>query len=202
MIGTLRGLLLQKTPPHLLLEVNGVGYELQAPMTTFYELDDDQKPITLYTHLVIREDAHQLYGFIHQKDRDLFRTLIKINGVGPKLGLAILSGIELQSFIQAVQHQDISVLIKIPGVGKKTAERLVIECRDVLSKWQPLNHHTALPLSNDSTSSIQDAIDALTTLGYKPQEAKRSIEKIYKEGHSVEILIRHALQQMVTGKVV
>ncbi|OGO94599.1 MAG: Holliday junction DNA helicase RuvA [Coxiella sp. RIFCSPHIGHO2_12_FULL_42_15] len=201
MIGTLRGIITQKTPPYLTLDVNGVGYELQAPMTTFYQLTDEPSTLLLYTHLSIREDAHHLFGFIQQQDRDLFRALIKINGVGPKLALAILSSMEPQQFALAVQQQDMSVLLKIPGIGKKTAERLVIECRDALDKWQTMNDDSA-KITHHASSTLQDAIDALTALGYKPQEAKRSIEKIYKEEHSVEVLIRHALKQMVAGKIV
>lgn len=196
MIATLRGIIQQKSPPYLLIDVNGVGYELQAPMTTFYQLPEEHQSILLHTHLVIREDAHQLYAFIQQSDRDLFRTLIKINGVGPKLALGILSSIEPQQFATAVLHQDVSTLVKIPGIGKKTAERLVIECRDILKKWQPLLEVTTTTIATDA---LQDALEALTNLGYKPNEAKRAIEKIYQEGKSAEALIRGALQQMVQG---
>ncbi len=197
MIGMLTGIIREKTPPFLLLDVNGVSYELQAPMTTFYQLPEINEKISLYTHLSIREDAHQLYGFFHKRDRDLFRALIKINGVGPKLGLSILSGIEPQQFVYAIQSQDASSLIKIPGVGKKTAERLMIECRDALKKWQPINTETQQqPILNSAT---EDAIDALTTLGYRPNEAKRTVDKVYKAGLKAEELIRHALAHMIKG---
>jgi Holliday junction DNA helicase RuvA len=196
MIGTLRGIIREKLPPFLLLEVNGVGYEIQAPMITFYHLPDIEQSILLYTHLVIREDAHQLYGFHQQCDRDLFRELIKVNGVGPKLALSILSSIEPQQFIQAIVEQDCSGLVKVPGIGKKTAERLMIECRDVVGKWQ---NHPATNMPITSNQNIQDAISALTTLGYKPNDAKRVVEKIYSAGVKAEDLIRQALQHMLKG---
>jgi holliday junction DNA helicase RuvA len=193
MIGTLCGIIKQKSPPHLLVDVNGVGYELQAPMTTFYTLPEEEQTVLLYTHLAVREDAHQLYGFAEVKDRDLFRALIKINGVGPKLALSILSSIETQQFVQAIHEQNTTQLVKIPGVGKKTAERLLIECRDALKKWEP-------GISNNvSNNQIQDAIDALASLGYKNQDAKRAVEKIYQAGKNAEALIREALAQMTTG---
>lgn len=191
MIATLRGIIRHKTPPILLIEVNGVGYEVYAPMTTFYALPETEEPVLLYTHLVVREDLHQLYGFCQQEERRLFRTLIKINGVGPKLALSILSGIELQQFLQAVNAEDASMLVKIPGIGRKTADRLIIECRDAFKNWS-----ITTPACDNAK---QDAIDALNALGYKPHDARQIIDKIYQAGDKAEALIRQALAQMVPG---
>ena len=130
MIGRLRGTLAEKQPPHLILDVNGIGYELEVPMTTLYRLPTVGEPVTLHTHLVVREDAHLLYGFAEKRDRELFRELIRLNGVGPKLALALMSGLEVDELVRCVQAQDTSVLVKIPGVGKKTAERLLVELKD------------------------------------------------------------------------
>lgn len=197
MIGFLRGIVRYQSPPHLILEVNNIGYEIQAPMTTFYELPAENHPVTLHTHFVVREDAHQLYGFMHQRDRDLFRALIKINGVGPKMGLNILSSLEQSHFFQAIREQNAALLTKIPGVGKKTAERLVIECRDSLKKLMPSGEK--LVMQHPSGQVVEDAIEALITLGYKPQEATKTIDKIYEAGDSSQTLIRRALQHMVSG---
>lgn len=134
MIGQLRGTLLEKRPPVLLLDVNGVGYEVEAPMTVFYDLPDTGESLTLHTHFVVREDAQLLYGFADRYERELFRALIKVNGVGPKMALAILSGIEADRLAQCIHDQDTTSLVKVPGIGKKTAERLVIEMRDRLDK--------------------------------------------------------------------
>ena len=136
MIGLLRGRLLARQPPSLLLDVQGVGYEVDAPMTTFYELPDAGAEVTLYTHLAVREDAHTLYGFLKLSDRNLFRTLLRVNGVGARLALAILSGMETSRFIRCVQEGDTAALVRLPGIGKKTAERLVIELRDRLETGQ------------------------------------------------------------------
>ena len=194
MIGKLTGLITEKQPPILLIEVNGIGYEVLATMNTFYHLPDNKQPVSLYTHLIVREDAHTLYGFHSQQERSLFRTLIKVNGVGPKLALSILSGIELEMFVHCVQNNDASSLVRIPGVGKKTAERLVIEMRDKLEDWQVTpaggNLHTATQTSND-------AISALLALGYKQKEAERAVKHVYTSELSSEQLIREALKGMM-----
>lgn len=199
MIGRLRGSILHKQPPELIIDVAGVGYEISAPMSTFYQLPNDQKEITLYTHLVVREDAQLLYGFYSERERSLFRSLIKINGIGPKLALAILSGIEPDLFMQCVQNNDSSTLMNIPGIGKKTAERLIIETRDLFKKWetQMTVHSTEMQRGNIQ-QNMQDAIDALTTLGYKPHDAKRAISQIYQVDKTSEELIRLALKRIVT----
>jgi Holliday junction DNA helicase RuvA len=197
MIGYIRGILLEKTPPWLLLDVNGVGYEIHAPMSTFYHLPDLHQTVSLLTHLSVREDAHQLYGFYHRQERDLFRALIKVNGVGPKLALAILSGITVAEFVQCVSNNDVTRLVHIPGIGKKTAERLIIETRDALGFC-----YTQIPLiAPDSPDQhpIQDAISALTSLGYKPQEAQKAIQQVSQPGRSSEELIRLALQNRMAG---
>ena len=196
MITHITGKLTDKKPPYLVIDVNGIGYEIHAPMSTFYQLPDCDNTLTLLTHFVVREDAQLLFGFYTEQERKLFRALIKVNGVGPKLALTILSGIETEHFVQCVQHQDASRLTHIPGVGKKTAERLIVEMKDALSHWE----NTDLPLQkelNDLNQTIQDAIAALTALGYKPQDAKNAITKAHQPEHSSEQLIRIALHQMV-----
>jgi holliday junction DNA helicase RuvA len=196
MIGFLRGIIVDKLPPVLVLDVNGVGYEIQAPMSTFYHLPDLQQSVSLLTHLIVREDAHLLYGFYQSQERDLFRALIKVNGVGPKLALSILSGITIQEFVQCVQDNDVTRLVHIPGIGKKTAERLVIETRDTLLRWNSSDFTPAAIPSEQRY--IQDAISALTALGYKPNEAQRAIKQVQQPGRSSEELIRLALQNMAT----
>lgn len=197
MITHLRGILTEKHPPSLVVEVQGVGYEVEAPMSTFYRLPELQQEVKLLTHLVIREDAHILFGFSSETERQMFRTLIKVNGVGPKLALSILSAMELEMFIHCVQQGDLAKLIKIPGVGKKTAERLVIETRDRLA--QTSGHSNTIiapqPLTQGVVSAADDAISALIALGYKPAEANQMVNAIKQEGLTSEALIRRALQK-------
>lgn len=203
MIGQLHGIILEKQPPQLLLNVNGVGYEIDAPMSTFYRLPEIGQPVTLVTHFVVREDAHHLYGFFSQEERLLFRTLLKVNGVGPRLALTILSSISPDEFVQCVVNNDTASLIRLPGVGKKTADRLIIEMRDKLSAWQqPLSsiHPSLLPPTAEQGSRrqmIQDAVSALIALGYKPQEASRAVSKVDDGALSSEEMIRHALREMI-----
>jgi Holliday junction DNA helicase RuvA len=200
MIGQLRGIILEKQPPQLMLDVNGVGYEIDAPLSTFYHLPDVGKEITLFTHFVVREDAHHLYGFFSRDERSLFRTLLKVNGVGPRLALTILSSIESSEFIRCVINNDTDSLVRIPGIGKKTAERLMIEMRDKVSS---LNVSATLPsdASGNKTPQrnqiSQDAVSALIALGYKPQEASRAIAKVDEPGMTSEEIIRRALREMV-----
>lgn len=202
MISQLRGTLLEKSPPELVMDVGGVGYELSVPMSTFYKLPEVGQTIHLLTHLIIREDAHQLYGFASVAERKLFRSLIKVNGVGPKLGLAILSSIEPDSFVQTILSNDTDALIRLPGIGKKTAERLVIEMRDRLNDWCEITNDAAI-LSTQQiqkasfNANVQEAINALITLGYKPPEASRAVNKIAAtEEHSCEMIIRAALKSL------
>lgn len=199
MIGLLRGLLLEKQPPLLLLDVQGVGYEIDAPMSTFYQLPEIGETVQLYTHLAVREDAHQLYGFYTRDERKLFRALLKVNGVGPRLALTILSSMNPDAFVQAVQNNDTMSLVRLPGVGKKTAERLVIEMRDKLADWLPQVSvlESGLPTQNRVRHPIlQDAIAALIALGYKPVEANRIVTKIDDGEARSEDLIRRALKEI------
>ncbi len=202
MIGQLRGIILQKQPPQLLLDVNGVGYEIDAPMSTFYRLPDIGQEVTLITHFVVREDAHHLYGFLAEEERFLFRTLLKVNGVGPRLAITILSSINPDEFVQCVVNNDTASLIRLPGVGKKTAERLIIEMRDKLASWQnhsPVELTMISPITERGARNqvLQDAVSALISLGYKPQEASRAVSKIDDGAMSSEELIRKALREMV-----
>jgi Holliday junction DNA helicase RuvA len=196
-IGRLRGVLLRKEPPALLVDVGGVGYELEAPMTTFYELPAVGEPVTLHTHLVVREDAHLLYGFAREAQRRLFRDLLKVNGVGPRVALAVLSGLSDEEFTRCVAEEDIARLTKVPGIGRKTAERLVIEMRDKLPKDIPL---PATPVTADGPTApadpVSEAVSALVSLGYKPNEASRAVRGIASKGLSAEEIIRQALKGM------
>lgn len=203
MIGLLTGVLLDKQPPSLLLLVSGVGYEVDAPMSTFYALPEIQQPVTLWTHLAVREDAHQLYGFYTPEERALFRTLLKVNGVGPRLALTILSSVAPTEFAQMVLNNDTANLIRLPGIGKKTAERLVIEMRDKLSNHAMLKPIDSLDANvglatGNRQRVLQDAISALVSLGYKHPDANRLVTKIDDGLASSQDLIRRALREMVT----
>ncbi len=206
MIGHLRGVILERRPPLLVLEAAGVGYEVEAPLSTFYDLPPDGSEITLHMHLVVREDAQLLFGFRHRSERDLFRSLIKVNGVGPKLALTLLSGVEPREFVRCVQDGDVATLVKLPGVGRKTAERLVVEMRDRLAAIfgdilpPELDGAVAAAAPASSASRItEEAEGALITLGYKPTEAARAINAAYEDGLSTEEVIRRALRSMVSG---
>ena len=198
MIGRLRGTLAEKQPPHLLLDVNGVGYELEVPMTTLYRLPAQGETVALHTHLVVREDAHLLYGFYEKRDRELFRELIRLNGVGPKLALALMSGLEVDELVRCVQAQDTAALTKVPGVGKKTAERLLVELKDRFKAWESIPAIAPLvvepQLAQAVSSAENDAVSALISLGYKPQEASRAVAAVKEDGMSSEDLIRRALR--------
>jgi len=200
-IGRLRGTLAEKQPPHVIVDINGLGYELEVPMTTLYRLPSVGEPLTLHTHLVVREDAHLLYGFFEKRERELFRELIRLNGVGPKLALALMSGLEVDELVRCVQAQDTSVLVKIPGVGKKTAERLLVELKDRFKAWEivpGMSPLVAEPRGGSAVSSAEnDAVSALISLGYKPQEASRAVSAIKEDGLSSEDMIRRALKGMV-----
>ncbi|RCU49445.1 Holliday junction branch migration protein RuvA [Corallincola holothuriorum] len=207
MIGQLRGTIISKQPPDLLLDVGGVGYEVQLPMTSFYQLPEVGAEATVVTHFVVREDAQLLFGFCALHERAMFRELIKTNGVGPKLALAILSGMSAEQFAQVVHHGDITSLMKLPGVGKKTAERLLVEMKDRLKDWntQPVDSAAdgfALSGQVEDTfvrpvDATEDAVAALIALGYKPAQASRAVGKVAVEGMSSEALIRDALRNML-----
>lgn len=194
MIGLLRGTVLIKQPPDLLLDVHGVGYEVQASMTTFYDLPEVGQEVTLYTHFVVREDAQLLYGFSSQVERELFRQLLKVNSVGPKMALAIVSGMSPLEFNQVIHASDIARLSRIPGVGKKTAERLVIELRDRLPKLEGESVATTSKPTFSAMPASEEAVNALLALGYKPTQASQMIAAYENQGLSVEEMIRHALR--------
>lgn len=196
MIGRIKGVLIEKSPPDICVDVQGVGYELQVPMNTFYRLPDIDHPVSLYTHFVVREDAQLLYGFYEARERELFRAVIKINGVGPKLGLAILSGIEASDFVRVVHNNDVAALTKVPGIGKKTAERLVIEMRDKLKGWPEAPGDLQASLNSAAADGTDEAVSALLALGYKPKDAEKAIKSIAVEGMSSQELIRQALKSM------
>jgi holliday junction DNA helicase RuvA len=192
MIGAVRGRLASKTPPQLTVDVGGLGYELEAPMSTFYRLPAVGEEVRLLTHLVVREDAHVLYAFATEDERRLFRSLIRVSGVGPKIALALLSGISVAAFAQCVQNEDIASLTRVPGVGRKTAERLIVEMRDRLGTPPPA---AGAPAGAAAASPEGEAYDALVALGYRPAEATRLLQAAGGPGsHSTEELIRRALQ--------
>ncbi len=196
---------MQKYPPDILVEVGGVGYEIQVPMTTLFQLPSLGDEVSLVTHFVVREDAQLLYGFIDERDRRLFRQLIKVSGVGPKLALTILSGMDSSIFARCVQRDDIASLVALPGVGRKTAERLLVEMRDKLKDWfGPAGSDQSLATGGDVPASltniVADAEGALITLGYKPQEAGRMVAAVNDDSvASSEDLIRRALKSMLKG---
>ncbi len=195
MIGLLRGRIVSRQPPFLLLDVNGVGYEVEAPMSTFYDLPAGDGPVTLYTHLVVRDDAHTLFGFVRERDRALFRMLLKVSGVGGKMALAILSGMTADEFSLSVQAGDVAALTRLPGVGKKTAERLIVEMRDRLEKLEVAAAQAGAPVTARATGGADaDAVDALVALGYKPAEASRMVRAVFEPGMETEALIKAALQ--------
>ncbi len=200
LIGRLRGVLLERKPPELLLDVNGVGYELEASMSTFYALPETGTEVTLHTHLVVREDAQLLYGFATEGERRMFRALIRVRGVGAKLALAILSGMSAEDFVCCINDENTTALVRLPGVGKKTAERLIVEMRDRLSEWEsfipaaPSRSRGGAEAASDSHS---EAVQALISLGYRPQEASRLVQSVLEEGLSSEETIRRALRESV-----
>ena len=198
MIGLLRGRILGKHPPQLLLDVHGVGYEVEAPMTTFYDLPGVGAEVTLYTHLAVREDAHTLYGFGTLADRNLFRSLLRVNGVGGRLALTLLSGMDAIAFTACVQAGDTAALVRLPGVGKKTAERLIMEMRDRLEAPEGIGSAPLVRGSARATvNPLEEAVSALIGLGYKPQEASRMVRAIETTDLSSEDIIRQALQATV-----
>ena len=197
MIGRLRGEIVVKRPPHLLVDVGGVGYELEAPMSTFYDLPAVGAAVLLHTHLVIREDAHVLYAFAREAERALFRSLLRVSGVGPKMALAILSGMNADEFARCVQRDDAAALSRLPGIGKKTAERLIIEMRDRLARPDAADFGVAVRPQTAGAgvpSALEDAVSALIALGYKAPEASRMVRAVAAEGLASEDLIRAALK--------
>jgi holliday junction DNA helicase RuvA len=195
-IGFLKGRLAVKQPPQLMVDVNGVGYELEAPMSTFYGLPAVGEPVALFTHLVVREDAHILYAFGTEGERRLFRGLLKISGVGPKIALGILSGASVEDFLRTVEAEDIAMLTRIPGIGRKTAERVIIEMRDSVKKLSaPAAGGPAAP--GASASAQSEAFSALIALGYKPPEAARLLKSVDEPDLATTEIIRRALKSAV-----
>ncbi|MDT8428236.1 MAG: Holliday junction branch migration protein RuvA [Pseudomonadales bacterium] len=206
MIGRIRGVLLEKQAPDIVVDVQGVGYELQVPMSTIYQLPAPGQQVQLFTHLVVREDAQLLYGFHELRERLLFRHLIRISGVGPKMALAILSGMAVDDFIRTVNNNDVSAMVRMPGIGRKTAERLIVEMRDKLESWEEAQGSVGagggsepLPAVESQRKMSADAETALIALGYKPQEAARVVMQVLKQHDdlaSSEELIRLALRSL------
>ena len=196
MITHIQGKMVEKNPDHVVVECNGLGYHVNISLQTFSNIPD-QENLKLYTHLVIREDAHILFGFSTETDRSLFRTLIKVNGVGPKLALTILSGQSAEEFHRCIHDSDTQALVRLPGVGKKTAERLVIEMRDRLPDLVGSNDTDAINIgvaSRELANPKQEAVNALCSLGYKPLDASKMVQNISADGKSCEDIIRLALQ--------
>ncbi|MCB1849365.1 MAG: Holliday junction branch migration protein RuvA [Gammaproteobacteria bacterium] len=199
MIGRLRGEIVFKQPPYLMVDVKGVGYELESPMSTFYNLPPEGDQVTLFTHLAVREDAHVLYGFANESERALFRILLRVSGVGAKMALAILSGMSAGEFASCIQSNDTAALMRLPGIGKKTAERLVIELRDRLERSDSSISSQLHGSTNSAvvgTSPVTDAVGALVALGYKPAEANRMVRAVQSEGLESEAIIRAALKSV------
>jgi Holliday junction DNA helicase RuvA len=195
MIGQLRGRIVHKHPPTLLLDVHGVGYEVEAPMTTFYDLADANGEVTLFTHLVVREDAQLLFGFSRPRQRELFRSLLKVNGIGPRVALAILSGLTAEEFMACVAGEDVARLTHVPGIGRKTAQRLIVEMRDRVLADDGLAA-VAGGAAAPPQDAVGEAVSALIALGYKPQEASRAVRAVGAEGLASEELIRLALRSI------
>lgn len=201
MIGQIRGTLLEKHLTEILVDVQGIAYEIQVPMSTLYKLPEPGQGIQLHTHFVVREDAQLLYGFADPGEKALFRALIKVNGVGPRIALAILSGMAVDEFVATIHGNNVAALVKMPGVGRKTAERLVVEMRDRLKEWGSGVSPGSQAGTGTSGSSIsQEAEGALVTLGYKPAEAIRVVARVLRDNPDTadsESLIRLALRSMV-----
>jgi len=196
MIGFLKGRLAAKHPPSLMIDVNGVGYELEAPMSTFYGLPAAGEAVALFTHLVVREDAHVLYGFATESERRLFRGLLKVSGVGPKIALGILSGASVEDFLRTIEAEDVAMLTRIPGIGRKTAERVIIEMRDSVRKLSGpgLDGGVEASAFGAPASAQSEAHAALVALGYKPPEVTRLLKSADEPGLSTTELIRRALK--------
>lgn len=199
MIGRISGVLIEKRPPQIIVDCNGVGYEIEAPMSTFWALPEINQRVSLYTHLAVRDDAHLLYGFSNENERALFRSLLKVNGVGTKMALVILSGMDADAFAQCVHAGDIARLVALPGVGKKTAERLIIEMRDRLPD-SGLRTTAAPGSAARRVDPVEDAISGLIALGYKPQEASRYVNEIDTDGLRDEDIIRAVLKNLAARR--
>ena len=196
MIGRISGTLIDKQPPQIVVDCHGVGYEIEAPMTTIWTLPELNEQVSLFTHLAVRDDAHQLFGFSSMRERALFRTLLKVNGVGTRMALVILSGMDADAFAECVQAGDTARLTALPGVGKKTAERLIVEMRDRVGVIGDTGG-ASVPAAPRPSDPVEDAISGLIALGYKPQEASRMVHTLDCEGKSSEDIIRDVLRNVV-----
>lgn len=209
MIGSLRGKLIEKNAPDVLIEVNGVGYELSMPMSSFYNLPEIGREVFVYTCFVVREDAQLLFGFTSREAKVLFRELIKVSGIGPKTALAILSSFNPGQFVNAVQNDSVNAIVKVPGIGKKTAERLIIEIKDRVSGWKLSESAGVADAADERSGTAEDtglviddsdvesqAVQALVALGYKPAQAATSVHRLYRDGMSVQDVIRVALKNI------
>ena len=200
MIGQIEGTIIEKNPPEILVEVAGITYEILVPMSTLYQLPESGELVRLHTHFSVREDAQTLYGFFDAETKKMFRSLVRVNGVGPKMALGILSGMSVEDFVQAVRNNDSEAMVRMPGVGKKTAERLMIEMRDKMIEWGS-DDNVGSDLSSQTKSSFtKDAEIAMINLGYKPQQAARAIAQALKENPEIndsEELIRFSLKSMI-----
>ena len=199
MIGRLRGTLISKQPPSLLVEVGGIGYEVEAPMSTIYDLPGLGKEVILLTHHAVKEDSVTLYGFLHESERALFRNLLKVSGIGAKIALAVLSGVSTDHFARLVHAGDVVALTKIPGIGKKTAERIVVELRDRLDGLDSLPGGGLMRGASAPLDAAGEATVALQQLGYKPVEVTRLVQKVAAEGDNAEAIIRKALRAALGG---
>ena len=200
MIGQIEGTIIEKNPPEILVEVAGITYEILVPMSTLYQLPESGELVRLHTHFSVREDAQTLYGFFDAETKKMFRSLVRVNGVGPKMALGILSGMSVEDFVQAVRNNDSEAMVRMPGIGKKTAERLMIEMRDKMIEWDS-DDNVGSDLSSQTKSSFtKDAEIAMINLGYKPQQAARAIAQVLKvnpEINDSEELIRFSLKSMI-----
>ena len=196
MIGRLAGRLIEKRAPWIVVDCHGVGYEVEVPMTTIWSLPEINSDVILLTHLVVREDAQLLFGFATAAERTLFRALIKVSGVGAKVALAILSGIEADEFVRCVHEKNTARLTALPGIGKKTAERLIVEMRDRVGDWAPAAAVPAQPAGSTQADAVSDAISGLIALGYKPPEASKLVLEVDTGGKTSDVIIREVLQRL------
>ena len=196
MIGRLAGRLIEKRAPWIVVDCHGVGYEVEVPMTTIWSLPEINSDVILLTHLVVREDAQLLFGFATAAERTLFRALIKVSGVGAKVALAILSGIEADEFVRCVHEKNTARLTALPGIGKKTAERLIVEMRDRVGDWAPATAVPAQPAGSTQADAVSDAISGLIALGYKPPEASKLVLEVDTGGKTSDVIIREVLQRL------
>jgi holliday junction DNA helicase RuvA len=194
MIGRIRGVLIEKRPPRVMVDCHGVGYEIEASMTTIWALPDVNHEVTLHTQLIVREDAHLLFGFATLAERQMFQSLLKVNGVGAKMALTILSGMQADEFAVCIQRGDTARLTGLPGIGKKTAERLIVEMRDRVADWAELDSSMAVPRIGTTPDAVADAVSGLIALGYKPHEASKLVHALDSADKSSEALIREALR--------